>query len=194
LEGAAGGGYVSWYAAFARAPLVIGYDPHSRFASRFRSQPWYRVIAEPGIRVGATDPKLDPKGKLTLAALQQAASVLHEPSLARASSGFAIFPEESLMGRLQAGQLDAGFFYANEAREQGIPVVPLSPASAAATYTVTVLNGAPDARGAQAFVAFLLGKAGRAIMASSGLTVLRPTLSGPAAAVPAALQTPLAGG
>jgi molybdate/tungstate transport system substrate-binding protein len=194
LEGAANGNYVSWYATFAKAPLVIGYDPHSKFASDFKSKPWYKVISEPGIRIGRTDPKLDPKGKLTVEALGQAATALHMPSLTQALDGFPVFPEESLVGRLEAGQLDAGFFYVNEATEQHIPHVSLAPVSAGATYTVAVLKGAPDPQGAAAFVRFLLSPAGRATLAAHGLTVLAPKLSGSAAAVPASLRAAVGGG
>ena len=35
LEGSANGDWVSWYATFARAPLVLGYNPNSSFAGQF---------------------------------------------------------------------------------------------------------------------------------------------------------------
>jgi molybdate/tungstate transport system substrate-binding protein len=194
LVGAANGNHLRWYTTFAKAPLVIGYDPHSRFAAAFRAKPWYQVITEPGIRIGRTDPKLDPKGKLTVEALDRAAASLRMPALTRALTQFEVFPEESLVGRLEAGQLDAGFFYVNEATEQHIPEVGLSPVSASATYTVTVLNDAPDAKGAVAFVAFLLGPSGRATLRRHGLTLLEPKLVGSAAAVPAGLRLVVGGG
>src|SRR5207248_6893245 len=88
LIGPPNGSWVNWYITFARSPLVLGYSPHSSFAAKFRRLPWYRVITEPGIRVGRTDPKLDPKGKLTVQAVDQAAAQLHLPTLTRALSGF----------------------------------------------------------------------------------------------------------
>jgi molybdate/tungstate transport system substrate-binding protein len=39
----------------------------------------------------------------------------------RSASQF--FPEQTLLGRLEAGQLDDGFFYSIEAREAGIPFI-----------------------------------------------------------------------
>src|SRR5205807_2904697 len=125
-----------------------------------------------GIRIGVTDPKLDPKGKLTVEAMNAAAAALHKPSLGSLLSKFSVFPEESLVGRLEAGQLDAGFFYANEAKEQHIPSVTLAPMSESVTYTVAILRGAADPAAATAFVAFLLGPSGRATLAHHGLTVL----------------------
>src|SRR5918911_2175768 len=110
LEGAADGNHVHWYATFGTSPLVIGYNPHSKFAAQFRSKPWYRVVAEPGIRVGRTDPKLDPKGKLTVEAMDKAAAALHKPRLKAALARFQVFPEEDLVGRLEAGRPGAGVF------------------------------------------------------------------------------------
>jgi molybdate/tungstate transport system substrate-binding protein len=193
LEGASNGDWESWYVTFARTPLVIGYNPSSRFASQLRSKPWYQVITEPGIRVGRTDPKLDPKGKLTVEALEEAARTLQMPSLAHALSAFDVFPEESLVGRLEAGQLDAGFFYADEAQEQHIRTVPLTPVAKSATYTVTILKRAPDRRGAQAFVSFLLGPRGRAILSRHGLVMLSPKLTGSIDGPPASVRSLIGG-
>lgn len=171
LEGGAGGGWVRGYRTFAGAPLVLGYDPDSALAGALESQPWYEALARPGVRVGRTDPALDPKGRLTLAAARQAAARLRRPELLAAVESFPVFPEEALVGRLQSGQLDAGFLYRNEALEAGIPTVPLAPARERATYTVALLARAPDPVAARAFVRFLLGPAGRAIMRRHGLTV-----------------------
>jgi molybdate/tungstate transport system substrate-binding protein len=193
LIGATNGNWVSWYITFAKAPLVLGYNPQSRFASQLRSRPWYRLITQAGIRVGRTDPVLDPKGKLTVEALKQAGSTLHLPALTQALSSFPVFPEESLVGRLESGQLDAGFFYINEATERHIPTVPLTGTSKSATYTVTVLARAPHAKAAQAFVAYLLGPSGRATLQRHGLTLVAPRLTGQAAALPASLRALVSG-
>lgn len=192
LQGASNGSWVSWYASFAKAPLVIGYNRQSGYAAQFRSKPWYTVITQPSIKVGVTDPQLDPKGKLTVQAIHAAAAQLKMPALTRQLSKFQVFPEESLVGRLEAGQLDAGFFYSNEAREQHIPTVALTPVHASATYTVTLLRGAPNAAGGQAFIKFLLSPSGRAILTRHGLTVLTPAVSG--SGVPAGLGSVLGSG
>ncbi len=193
LEGPANGDWVSWYASFADSPLVIGYNPHSRFASELRSQPWYQVVTRPGFLLGRTDPATDPKGKLTVEALQAAASRYHQPALdalARSTSG--VYPEETLVGRLQAGQLDAGFFYTSETTAASIPTVPVSGEDLKATYTVTVLKGAPDQAGAQAFVEYLFSPAAQAMLRRAGFQLMHPArVSG--AGVPAAVARSLAG-
>lgn len=188
LEGAENGEWLSWYANFAEAPLVLGYNPHSEFADALKSEPWYEAISEPGIRVGRTDPKLDPKGEKTVAAIEEAAKKLHKPELESTLEGFPVYPEETLVGRLQAGQLDAGFFYENEAVEAGIPVIPIKPAEQVADYTVSILKEAPSQGGAEAFVRYLLGP-GTATLKQYGLTVLKPQFSGQVSAVPAGLRS-----
>ncbi len=119
LMGSANGDWVSWYIAFAQSPLVIGYNPSSRFAADFKTTPWYQALSEPGIRLGRTDPKLDPKGQLTLELMHQAETFYKDPDLAQRVLGAPenpdeVLPEETLVGRLQSGQLDAGFFYSTE--------------------------------------------------------------------------------
>ncbi|MGH9065105.1 MAG: extracellular solute-binding protein [Acidimicrobiales bacterium] len=191
LEGKANGRWVSWYATFATSPLVIGYDPKSRFASQLETKPWWQVVTEPGFELGRTDPKLDPKGALTVEALDQAAAAHHDPALAELAKGTSgVFPETDLVGRLQAGQLDAGFFYSVEAAavHPSLPTLSISPVHLAATYTITVLRGAPDRSGAVAFLGYLLGPGAEATLAAAGLHEMKPSLSGQSSDVPSGLR------
>lgn len=180
LMGSANGNWESWYAVFGSAPLVIGYNPNSRFANDLKTKPWNQVVTEAGFRLGSTDPQLDPKGKLAATALQQE----NIPT-----SVAQVFPEEQLVGRLQAGQLDAGFFYSSEAAEAHIPTITLGSVKLQATYTISVLNNAPNKAGAIAFVEYLLGPDGRKLMQQHGLTLLAtPTVTGDTNAVPQELD------
>jgi molybdate/tungstate transport system substrate-binding protein len=193
LMGAANGGWVDWYVTFAQSPLVIGYNPSSRFAADLKSRPWYEVLQEPGIRIGRTDPKLDPKGKLTLELLKKAAAVYKIPGLSQTVLGAPenpgqVLPEEDLVGRLQSGQVDVGFFYSTETTDLKISAISLPPETAlSAHYTATVLKDAPHAADAARFVAFLLGPDGTALMRAHGLHVLTPKLSGDTQKVPPAI-------
>jgi molybdate transport system substrate-binding protein len=198
LMGSANGDWVSWYLSFAQSPLAIGYNAASKFAADFNSKPWYRVLLEPGIRIGRTDPKLDPKGRLTLVLMQQAESHYKMPGLAEKVLGAPenpkqVLPEETLVGRLQSGEIDAGFFYSTETATAKIPTVKL-PAEIApkAVYTITVLHAAPHPAAAETFIAFLLGPEGRKIMQEHGLDLRKLAASGDASAVPAKLQPLLA--
>jgi molybdate transport system substrate-binding protein len=184
LEGKANGGWVAWSLAFARSPLVIGYHAKSRFAGDFKTKPWYEVLQEPGLRLGRTDPKLDPKGALTLLLMRKAEVFYKMPGLSHRILGAPenpaqVLPEETLVGRLQSGEIDAGFFYSTETAEAHIPALAL-PASIAsgAQYTATILKRAPNPEGAARFLAFLLGPEGRRLLKEHGLSVEKPALSG----------------
>jgi molybdate/tungstate transport system substrate-binding protein len=225
LMGAANGNYVSWYLTLARTELVIGYNPHSRFAADFQeaasgTKPWYQVLEEPGVRLGRTDPLLDPKGYNTLFLFQLAERYYHQPGLEQRILGGAenpdqIFPEEELVARLGAGQLDAGIFYLNEVKEQNLPYITLPPQinlgdpSLAATYatvqwinpktgkvikgapilyTITIPSTAKNRDGAIAFVNFLLSSRGQAMLSANGVLQTAVKVVGEASAVPQPLR------
>lgn len=197
LMGAANGDWVGWYVTFAQSPLVIGYLPSSPVAAELASKPWYAVLQRPGIRIGRTDPKLDPKGKLTLDLLAKAAQVYKLPGLQQRVLGAdenpaQVFPEENLVGRLQSGQLDVGFFYSTETTDLKLSVLTLPPETAlSAHYTATVLRDAGNPAGAQRFIAFLLGAEGRGLMHQHGLDVVAPTVGGDVKQLPSALSSAL---
>jgi molybdate transport system substrate-binding protein len=193
LMGASNGDWVSWYVTFANSPLVIGYNPHSKFAEDLQTKPWYQVITEPGFLIGRTDPATDPKGKLTEEALADAAKMYNLPALNEiTASDSNVYPEETLVGRLQAGQLDAGFFYTSETTAAGIPTVELTGIALKATYTVTVLNQAPHQAGAEAFVSYLLGPDAQAILTKGGFHLVQPpTVTG--SGVPASVNSAVSG-
>jgi molybdate transport system substrate-binding protein len=175
LEGSANGNWVSWYAAFGSSPLVLGYNPSSKFARDLKTKPWYDVIDQPGFLIGRTDPATDPKGVLAVTALDQAAKAHDIPALkAIATSTSNVYPETSLVGQLQAGQLDAGFFYGVEAAAAHIKTVPLSGTKLSGVYTITILNRAPHEAAAHAFLAFLLGKDGKRILEKNGIVARTP--------------------
>jgi len=194
LKGSANGDWLSWYIGFAQSPLVIGYNPNSRFAAKFKSRPWHEVLMEPGIRIGRTDPKLDPKGALTLELMKKAETRYNIPGLSQKILGAPenpaqVLPEETLVGRLQSGQLDVGFFYSTETSDAKIPAIALpADITPKASYTVSILHNAPNPSGAERFLTFLLGPEGQSLMKEHGLAVQKPTLTGEASGVPASVR------
>jgi molybdate/tungstate transport system substrate-binding protein len=194
LMGPANGDHVTWYVNFAESPLLIGYNPQSRFAADFKSKRWDQVLQEPGIRIGRTDPKLDPKGAFTVEMMKKAAELYRQPDLVEKTLGTPdnpeqVLPEETLVGRLQSGQLDAGFFYSTETSDLKIPAVQPAPElQAKASYTMTILADAPNRDGAARFVDFLLSAKGRALLHEHGVDVIKPTVAGNAQAVPSSVQ------
>jgi molybdate/tungstate transport system substrate-binding protein len=199
LMGTANGNWVQWYITFAQSPIVIGYNPSSKFAADLKTKPWYEVLQEPGIKIGRTDPKLDPKGALTVQLLKHAEQVYKLPGLTQKVLGdlenpVQVRPEENLVGRLQSGQIDAGFFYSTETHDMKISAIPLpAEVGLSAHYTVTVLRDAPKS-GAARFVSFLLGPQGQAIMRQHGLDAIKPTVTGDAQALPSTVRSSLDAG
>jgi molybdate/tungstate transport system substrate-binding protein len=225
LMGQANGNYVSWYLNLARTALVIGYSPHSRFAADFQAaakglKAWYQVLEEPGVRLGRTDPELDPKGYSTLFMFQLAEQYYHQSGLTQKILGSdenpdQIFPEEELVARLGAGQLDAGIFYLNEVKQQHLPYITLPDqinlsdpslasnyaaahwtnpktgktlSGAPILYTITVLNTAKNRAGGIAFASFLLSSQGQALLQAQGVLSTPVKVSGDASAVPQQLH------
>lgn len=225
LMGSANGNYVSWYAPFMRTSLVIGYNPQSKFAADLQAaangtKSWYQVLEEPGFRLGRTDPALDPKGVRTIILMELAQQYYNLPNLSQKILGSPenasqIFPEEELVARMGSGQLDAGFFYLNEVKEQNLPYITLpaqinlgdpsynstyakasytDPKSgqktkgSATVYTITIPNTSKNKDGAIAFVNFLFSAEGKSMLTQDGLTLVTPTLQGDASAVPSQVQ------
>jgi molybdate/tungstate transport system substrate-binding protein len=190
LMGAANGDKVRWYITFAQSPLVIGYNASSKFASEFKTRPWYQVLQESGIRIGRTNPQFDPKGASTLMLLKRAETFYNIPGLSEkiiGVNGAQVLPvaEDLEPGLLQSGVLDVGFFYLTETADAKIPTLALPVAIAPmAIFTVTILHNATNPEGAAEFVAFLLGSDGRSLLKEHGLTLQQMHLLGDAGTVP----------
>jgi len=197
LIGEANGNWVKWYVTFAESPLVIGYNPQSRFVPDLQTKRWDQALQAPGIRLGRTDPVLDPKGHFTVDLIQHAATYYKEPDLLEKTLGTIqnpaqVLPEETLVGRLQSGQLDAGFFYSTETSDLKIPYIVIpDPLKQKAQYTLTILNDAPDPASADQFVTFLLSAKGQALLKAHGIDIVAPKVSGDTATIPTALHSQL---
>jgi molybdate/tungstate transport system substrate-binding protein len=190
LMGAANGSWVSYYVSFASSNVVLGYNPNSKFAAAIKSEPWYKAITTPGFKLGFTDPATDPKGKLVAEALSGTAKSQSMPALTAIENDKGdVFPEETLVARLQSGQLDAGFFYTAEAVPVNIPTVPLTGTTdLKATYTLSTLAGAPNEAGAEAFVAYMLSPAVQTVLKTDGFDLISPVkVTG--TSVPATVQS-----
>lgn len=135
LRHSAHGNLAPWDITFGSTAMVIGYSPKSAFATQLQAAahgmtPWYQVLQTPGLLIGRTDPRLDPKGTNTILAMELAERYYHQPGLTQHVLGSAentaqIFPEENLVARLASGQLDVGFFYLNEVKDAGLPYITL---------------------------------------------------------------------
>lgn len=165
------------YVIFGSARMVVAYSPRSPAVSQFEAaargkRSLLGVLSEHGIRVGRTDPQLDPKGEYTIRSLHLLGRSERRPDLAaRVLRNAPEFPEEDLAVRVESGELDAGFFYSTEIPGRGLRSVDL-PGGAnldgQIQYAVGALNGA-NRKAAREFIRFLLAGEGRRILESAGL-------------------------
>lgn len=157
---------------FGRSDLVLAYASGSRFAAQLAAATAGKVslasvLRTPGMRLGRTDPKLDPKGEKTLAALK----ALGVPPGGDAQ----VFPEEDLLARVETGQADCGFFYTTETRVPGLRTIALpngigARPGVAVLYAIEVLPNAPHPSAAKAFSGYVLTGNGRRILEQAGIT------------------------
>lgn len=182
----------------AHTEMVIAYSLKSRFASALEAasqgkEDLWKVLLEPGLRFGRTDPVTDPQGRNIIFAVMLAAKVLNKPDLVDKLLGPTInekqiFTEPTVMARLQSGELDAASAYKIQPGPFHLPYVAL-PAEINLSeqnlqadhqeialsvggkifhpepliYYASVLKDAPNAKGAAAFAEWLQGEEARSI-------------------------------
>lgn len=119
----------------ASTQMVIAYNPKSPHAADFEAaaagkMPWYKVLAEPGVEFGRTDPAVDPGGRNTIFTMLLAEKYYNQPGLADSIlHGFQnseqISAEEGTLARLEAGQIDATTGYRAAILSQHLPFITL---------------------------------------------------------------------
>ena len=175
LEGTKNGDWVSWYAAFATSPEVLGYYPKSKFAKDLKTMPWYKVITLPGFRLGRTDPSQDPGGVLAAKALEETATAQNPPALKTLATEQAdVYSEDPEEADIQTGQLDGAFMYEADANSQASPFVKLTGTDLSGQYTIALINNAPHEAAAEAFIKFLLGPTGQSEMKADNFVIVSP--------------------
>jgi molybdate/tungstate transport system substrate-binding protein len=135
--------FTKWYVQYAGNSMVLAYNPNSKYASQFKafadgSKPLsglFTLLQTPGLKLGRTDPNIDPQGRDFIYMLELAQSYYHLPSntvskiLGTSDFGTAtspqIFAESSLDATLQSGQLDASSAFLTQAIELHLDYIPL---------------------------------------------------------------------
>ena len=123
--------------------MVVAYNPKSKYASEFKayadgSKPLaglFTLLQTPGLKLGRTDPNIDPQGRDFVYMLELAQSYYHLPSdtvakiLGTTDFGTAnssqIYAESALDSTLQSGQLDASSAFITQAIELHLDYIPL---------------------------------------------------------------------
>jgi molybdate/tungstate transport system substrate-binding protein len=191
--------FTKWYIQYAGTSMVVAYNPKSKYASQFKAiadgrQPvsgLFKLMQQPGFKLGRTDPNIDPQGRDFIFMLELAQSYYHLPSgtvakiLGTPDFGTAnssqIYAESSLDATLQSGQLDASSAFITQAVELHLPYIRLPDAinlgsfADAAQYkkaTVTIKGGKVKKGSPQVIDITLIGKP-----TAAGTAFVRYTLS-----------------
>jgi molybdate/tungstate transport system substrate-binding protein len=202
--------FTNWYIQYAGTSMVVAYNPKSKYASQFKaiadgSEPLknlFTLLQTPGLKLGRTDPNVDPQGRDFIYMLELAQAYYHLPSdtvakiLGTTDFGTAsspqIFAESSLDSTLQSGQLDAASAFVTQAVELHLAYIPLVPqislccsqyASLYKTAKVTLANGMTKSGSPQVIDITIIGKP-----TDAGVAFVKYTLS------PAGLALYKAGG
>jgi molybdate/tungstate transport system substrate-binding protein len=116
----------------ASTGIVLAYSPKSKFAAQFAAPhaDWTKILANPSLRLGRTDPNTDPQGQYVLYTLHLAEKYYHIPGFAEKISGGTlnpaqIFAEPSLLSRLQDGEIDCTLGYESAVISQKLPYLTL---------------------------------------------------------------------
>jgi len=160
--------YTNWYVQYAGTAMVVAYNPNSKYASQFKAiadgtkpqSDLFTLLQTPGLKLGRTDPNIDPQGRDFIYMLELAQDYYHLPSDTVAkilgttdfgtASSSQIYAESSLDSTLQSGQLDAASAFVTQAIELHLAYVPLVPqinlcctqyAAQYKTASVTVKSG-----------------------------------------------------
>ena len=143
--------HASWYLGFVSNQITFAYTSHSKGASGLTPANWYKVLAQPGVHIGRSNPAADPSGYQTLQMLQLANGYYHQPGLSasvlkNSPDSSVAETETSLISALQSGQIDYLAIYKSTAQEQHLkwialpPQINLSDPSMAAAYGKVSIN------------------------------------------------------
>ena len=122
--------HATWYLGFVSNQITFAYTSHSKGASQLTPANWYKVLAEPGVHIGRSNPAADPSGYQILQMLQLAQGYYHDPTLAssvlkNSPDSSVAETETSLLAVLQSGQIDYLAIYRSDALEQHLKYIAL---------------------------------------------------------------------
>lgn len=152
----------SWAIAFSSSPLVLAYNPNSKFASELTAiksgqkplADLFALMAQPGFYLGRTNPNTDPQGQAFYEMVELAVKKYDlSPSLVQQILGpvdnsHEVYSETGILSLLQSGGLDAASAFLPEAVQRHLAYISLptslnfsSQADASLYQTATIRLG-----------------------------------------------------
>ena len=207
-----------WFIGFLGNAITFIYTPKSKGAKDIHADNWWKVLSQPGVQIGRSNPNTDPSGYQTLQMLDLASRYYKQPDLAEKI--LANSPESNLrdtetdlIAALQLGQIDYLAIYRSDAVQHHMESLDLPPQinlsdptydadydkATAKTkngvlsgrpiiYAVTIPHTARHPKLAQEFIAYLLGPEGQKVIAANGFIALKQPYAMHRDKVPASLR------
>ena len=134
--------FTKWYVQYAGTQMVVAYNPKGKYASQFKAiadgkkpiKELFTLLQTPGLKLGRTDPNIDPQGRDFIFMLMLAQKYYHLPAdtvtkilggAPASPNSSEIFAESSLDSTLESGQLDAASAFITQAIELHLSYIKL---------------------------------------------------------------------
>ena len=134
--------YAKFNIPFATNEMVIAFTPHSKYAKKINSKNWTDIFLKPGVKVGHSNPNLDPCGYRAVIVTKLAGIYYQKPDFYDKLLGYGDYytngeenrnkvivrPKETdLLGLLEAGAFDYLFIYKSVAEQHKLRYIELPP-------------------------------------------------------------------
>ncbi len=134
--------YAKFDVHFATNEMIIAYTSHSKYANKINSKNWTDILLKKGVKVGHSNPNLDPCGYRAMLVAKLAGIYYKKPKFFQKLFGYAdsyqdgeenrnkviVRPKETdLLGLLEAGVYDYLFIYKSVAIQHGLKYIDLPP-------------------------------------------------------------------
>lgn len=129
----------SWAIAFSSSPLVVAYNPKSKYAPELNAiksgqkplADLFTLMAQPGFHLGRTNPNTDPQGQAFYEMIELAIKKynlspgLVQKILGPVDNSHEVYSETGILSLLQSGGLDAASAFLPEAVQRHLAYIPL---------------------------------------------------------------------
>ena len=134
--------YAKFNIRFATNEMVIAYTSHSKYADKINEKNWTDILLKKGVKVGHSNPNLDPCGYRSILVAKLAGIYYNKPKFYDKLFGYGdsytngeedknkviVRPKETdLLGLLEAGAYDYLFIYKSVAKQHGLKYISLPP-------------------------------------------------------------------
>ncbi len=129
-------------AQFVTNEMAIAYTPKSKYADEINSKNWTEIFLRDGVKVGHSNPNMDPCGYRSMLVTKLAEDFYKEPNFYDKLFGYGesytngeedtkkviVRPKETdLLGLIEAGMYDYLFIYKSVAEQHGLKYITLPP-------------------------------------------------------------------